>query len=120
MKPVFKLLPGGDPQKGMVPSTMTPKEAFTGADKTELNHTFYQTEDESVLCGVWECAPCREAIESYPVHEMMSVLSGSVTITVDSEASQTFVAGDVFFLAKGTKCVWEITDTLRKYYMIAE
>jgi uncharacterized cupin superfamily protein len=26
---------------------------------------------------------------------------------------------DVFFIRKGTKCTWHITETLRKFYMIA-
>ena len=70
--------------------------------------------------GVWECAPCREVIDAYPVHEMMTVLSGSVTLTNPEEGtSDTFTAGDTFFVPKGTACVWEITETLRKFYMIA-
>ena len=51
---------------------------------------------------------------------MMTVLSGSVTLTdPDSGNSETFTAGDTFFIPKGTPCIWEITETLRKHYMIA-
>ncbi len=118
-KGIHRLLPGGDPETGMQPSDMTPPEAFTGADKTELNHTSFATPDESILSGVWECAPCKEEIEAYPVHEMMTVLSGSVTLTDAEGHSETFTAGDSFFVAKGTPCTWHITETLRKFYMIA-
>ena len=52
------------------------------------------------------------------MHEMMTVISGSVTVTNDGEASQTFNVGDTFMIPKGTKCVWEITQTLRKFFMI--
>ncbi len=99
---------------------MTPAEAFTTADHSEINLTSYATEDESILAGVWECAPCREEIDAYPVHEMMTVISGSVTLTHPDGRSETFRAGDTFFIAKGSPCVWEITETLRKFYMIAE
>lgn len=116
---VTRLLPGGDPSAGMRPSNLTPPEAFTGDDRSELNHTFFATDDESILSGVWECAPCREEIESYPVHEMMTVISGSVTLTGADGRSETFTVGDSFFVPKGTKCTWEITETLRKFYMIA-
>jgi len=119
MTNIYRLLPDGDPQTGMEKSDLTPPDAFTTSVQTETNHTFYQTGDESVLCGVWECAPCREEIASYPVHEMMTVLSGSVTLTDEQQQAQTFSSGDTFFIAKGTKCTWEITETLRKYYMIA-
>ena len=116
----LRLLPGGDPTTGMQPSSFTEPGAFTTGDTTEINHTFFATPDESVLAGVWECAPCREEIDSYPVHEMMTVISGSVTVTNADGEADTYTSGDVFFIPKGTKCVWEITETLRKYYMIVE
>ena len=116
---VTRLLSGGDPVSGMQPSNMATTESFTGDDRTELIHSFFATADESILSGVWECAPNREEIESYPVHEMMTVISGSVTLTNADGSSDTFTAGDTFFIPKGTKCIWEITETLRKFYMIA-
>lgn len=112
---VIRLLPGGDPTAGMQKSDMTAPDAFTTGDKTELNHTFFATPDDSILAGVWECAPCREEIDSYPVHEMMTVISGSVTVTNADGHAETFSAGDTFYIAKGAKCVWQINDTLRKY-----
>lgn len=115
----FRLLSDGDPVTGMQPSDITSPESFTSDDHTELNHTFFATADESILSGVWECAPCKSEIESYPVHEMMTVISGSVTLTDAGGQSDTFTSGDVFFIAKGTKCTWHITETLRKFYMIA-
>ena len=111
----FRLVPSPE----MEPSDLTPPDAFTTDDKTELNNTAFATKDESILSGVWECAPCREEIESYPVHEMMTVISGSVTLTHADGRSETFASGDTFFIAKGSPCIWEITQTLRKYYMIA-
>lgn len=51
---------------------------------------------------------------------MMTVLSGSVTVTgLDDDRSETFTSGDTFFVAKGSRFVWEITETLRKYYFIS-
>ena len=110
-----------NPSEGFEPSNLTPDDAFTTDDHHELNRLFYATEDESMLAGVWECAPCREVIDAYPVDEMMTVISGSVTLTdPDTGDSETYCAGDSFFVAKGTKCIWEITETLRKFYFIAE
>ncbi len=55
----------------------------------------------------------------YPIHEMMTILSGSVAVTNhDNGHSETFTAGDTFFVAKGSSFTWEITETLRKYYFI--
>ena len=114
-----RLMPGGDSASGMQPSGMTPPAAFTTTDHAELNHTFFATGDESILTGVWECAPCKEEIDSYPVHEMMTVISGSVTLTNAKGDAETFTAGDTFFIAKGTQCTWHITEKLRKFYMIS-
>jgi len=109
-----------NPPAGMLPSSFTSPDAFTTDDKSETNHFFYSTDDESILTGVWECAPCKEIIDSYPAHEMMTILSGSVTLTSSDDGhSEIFTAGDTFFVAKGTRCTWEITETLRKYYFIA-
>ena len=116
---VYKLLPDGHPETGMQPSEFAPEASFTSDDHREVNHTFFATPDESILSGVWECAPNREEFEAYPVHEMMTVLSGSVTMTDADGTKQTLKAGDTFFIPKGTKCTWEITETLKKYYMIA-
>ena len=115
----IRLLAGGDPVKGMMPSTLTEPSAFTSDDHRELDCTFFKTGDDSILTGVWDCAPSREEIEAYPVHEMMTVISGSVTVTGADGKAETFTAGDSFFIAKGTKCTWHITETLRKFYMIA-
>ena len=112
----FRLLP--DPA-GMERSTMTGAEAFTSEDRTELNLTHFATPDEKILTGVWECAPCREEIDAYPVHEMMTVISGSVTLTHPDGRAETFGPGDTFFVPKGAPCTWEITEKLRKFYMIA-
>lgn len=117
---VFRLLSDGDPVAGMQKSDLTPPDTFTSDDHSELNHTFFATPDNSVLSGVWECAPCREEIDSYPVHEMMTVISGSVTVTNAGGHAETFTAGDTFFIAKGAKCIWQIDETLRKFYMIVE
>ena len=103
----------------MEPSDMCPPEAFTSDDHSELNYTVFATNDESTLSGVWECAPSREVIDAYPVHEMMTVISGAVTLTHADGRTETFTSGDTFFIAKGSKLIWEITETLRKFYMIA-
>ncbi len=119
MGDVTRLLPEGDPATGMEPSSFAVPGSFTGADETELNHSFFKSADESLLVGVWQCAPCREEVEAYAVNELMHVLSGSVTVTRADGTAETFTAGDTFFIPKGTRCTWHITETLRKYYMIS-
>ncbi len=116
----LRLHAGGSPATGMTQSDMVAPGDFTTDDRTELISHHYTSDDQSILTGVWECAPCREVIEAYPVHEMMSVLEGSVTVTDADGNAETFEAGDTFFIPKGTPCTWEITKKLRKFYMIAD
>lgn len=115
--PSFRLNPAPG---GMTPSQFMQPESFTSSDTHEVNLFAFAAEDESLLSGVWECAPAREAYpDGYPVHEMMHVISGSVTLTHPDGTAETFVAGDTFFIPKGRPCTWENTETLRKFYMIA-
>ena len=115
-----RLNAGGDPATGMVPSDMVDPDDFTTGDRTELISHHYTTGDRSIMTGVWECAPCKEEIEAYPVYEMMTVLDGSVTVTDADGQAETYEAGDTFFIPKGTRCTWEITKKMRKFYMIAD
>ncbi len=114
----IRLLPGGDPTSGMQPVAEVPPEAFTTEDHTEIEHVFFATGDGSTWTGVWECAPCIEEIDNYPVNEMMTVISGSVTLTNENGDSETFTSGDSFFISKGAQIKWHITEKLRKFYMI--
>ena len=118
MKNTFYRL-SANPEGGMQPSHDMADESFTTDDHTETINTHFETSDESITVGVWECAPCREEFESYPVHEMITVISGSLTLTDPDGRSETYTAGDTFFVAKGTKCVWENSETFKKFYMIA-
>lgn len=113
----FRLHPYPD---GMTPSDFIEPQNFTTSDTSETNLFAFASEDETLLSGVWESAPAREEYpDGYPVHEMMHVISGSVTLTHPDGRSETFTAGDTFFIAKGIPCTWENTETLRKFYMIA-
>ena len=113
----FRLNPNPE---GMTPSEFMGRSSFTTSDQNEMNLFAYAAEDESLLSGVWDCAPAREEYpDGYPVHEMMHIISGSVTLTHPDGRFETFTAGDTFFICKGSPCTWENTETMRKFYMIA-
>jgi len=104
---------------GMVPSSVTDPATFTTEDRVELDYTAFASAEGGLSCGVWECAPCREEIASFPVDEMMVVIAGSVTLTHADGRAETFGPGDALFVARGSALTWEITERLRKYYMIS-
>ena len=77
------------PAGGLQPSADTPQEAFSTGDQTELDFPYF-ADDNGVSAGVWECAPSRMVFDQYPVHEMMTILSGSVTLTsLDDDRIET-------------------------------
>ena len=115
-----KLLPDGDPTSGMETTDAVAPEAFTTEDKSERGYEFFTSDDKTTAAGVWECAPCVEEFDSYPENEMITVISGSVTLTGESGDSETYTSGDTFFIAKGAKIKWEITEKLLKFYMVAD
>ena len=111
----FKIPPHSGGEK--VPSRLIPKSCFTTEDTEETTCRFYEAEGGSVASGVWECAPCKMDIESYPVNEMMTIISGALIITNAEGVEELFGPGEVVFVAKGSKMNWHITERLAKYYM---
>ncbi len=112
--------PDGDPKTGMAPSHAVPANAFTTEDHRESRYKVFETEDGSITSGVWECAPMSVEIDAYSSNEMMTVLSGSLDLTDAAGRKETFVAGDTFLIPKGARVKLEITETLRKFYMIVK
>jgi uncharacterized cupin superfamily protein len=111
----FKMIPDSDAPSS--PSRLIPKACFTTTETDEITTPFYGAGDSSVSAGIWECAPCKLEILAYPVNEMMTIISGALTITHADGVAETFEPGEVVFVAKGSKMTWEITERLRKYYM---
>ena len=112
---IFKI--SQEPKGETVPSNLIPKSSFTTDDQEETTTPFYSAEDGSVSAGIWECAPCRVEISAYPVDEMMTIISGSLTITNADGVEETFGPGEVVFASKGAPMTWHITARLKKYFM---
>ncbi|NKB98293.1 MAG: DUF861 domain-containing protein [Pseudomonadales bacterium] len=114
----FKIVPDSAGEKK--PSRLIPTACFTTDATDETTMRFYDTKDGSVASGVWECPPCKVDIPSYPVNEMMTIISGAVSIIDADGMEEAFGPGEVVFVAKGSKMTWHITERLRKYYMTSQ
>lgn len=112
---IFKIFQ--EPKGETVPSNLIPKSSFTTDDQEETTTPFYRADDGSVTAGIWECAPCKVEISAYPVDEMMTIISGSLTITNADGVEETFGPGEVVFASKGAPMTWHITARLKKYFM---
>jgi uncharacterized cupin superfamily protein len=67
--------------------------------------------------GVWECTPGRFE-RTNPKAELMHILTGRCTFSPVDGDVVTFGAGDTVFFPENTFGVWDVTETLRKVYVI--
>jgi uncharacterized cupin superfamily protein len=90
----------------LLPDTSTPQREMV----------FFKNEDGNFKVGLWDTQTLNTDMEPFPWHKFAQVLEGEVTITNADGSSETFVAGDVFFVPAGTRCTWHVPNYLRKYY----
>lgn len=91
--------------------------ADTGDPQTS-GITFF--EGHGVTVGVWECTPGGWTILDRTDTETMLLLAGAVTITPLDGDPVDLVEGDVFVLPTGWSGRWDVTETVRKLYVLAE
>lgn len=77
-------------------------------------------EGDGVQVGIWECTPGGWAITDRPDHETVQILSGRARLTNADGSSSELTAGDVLTLPKGWSGRWDIVETVRKLYFIAQ
>ena len=67
--------------------------------------------------GVWVCSPGRMLEEHHNEDEFCTIIAGKVGL-IDNEdgTEEIFVAGDSFFLPKGSSLTWVVYETLRKLH----
>ena len=112
-----KLTPNGS--SGLEPCAVVPADALDGTPApTEQGAVIFS--DGGHTGGIWEATPYAERMDGYPFNEMAHILSGQVKITPDGSAPMTFGPGDTYFMQKGFMGRFEVTETLRKYYFVAE
>ena len=89
--------------------------ADTGDPQVSL-HTIYKA--GAVHVGVWECTPGGWAIANRPDTETASILSGRGVITDADGSTRVLVPGTVVTLPVGWSGRWDISETLRKIFVI--
>ena len=98
---------------------LTPAGPRLGADSGNPQTSVREiSNDGAVKVGVWECTPGGWAIVNRGDTEIASVISGAGTITDADGAQHALGPGSVVTLPKGWSGRWDITQTLRKVYVI--
>jgi uncharacterized protein len=92
-----------------------PGEPIAG-DPHTVTLNGYASADGRLLTGVWESTPGTWEID-YQDWEYCHILEGRCVIRPEDGAPKELKAGDVFVIEPGLKGVWEVVETVRKYYV---
>ena len=95
-----------------------PRAGHDSGDPQTSGITFFS--GHGVDVGVWECTPGGWAITDRGNTETMMLLAGLVRITPAGGDPVELGEGDVFVLPKGWSGRWDVLETVRKFYVIAE
>jgi uncharacterized protein len=93
-----------------------PLAEATGTEMQTAGLTFWEG-GNGAETGIWECTPgpSRWLLET---NEFVQVLAGRMTVTADGGEPLELAAGDAVTFPKGWSGTWDITETLRKAYVI--
>jgi len=96
-----------------------PDEPPKNPDSGNPQTTFAELQNNpQVESGVWECTAGGWEIGSYPVDEIMMMLSGRLRVTDSNGTSHQLTKDDVFYLPKGWSGRWDVLEDMRKFYVI--
>ena len=90
-----------------------------GADQGDPQVSASEISDTNgIQVGVWECTAGGWPVIDRPNTEVASILSGKATLTDANGVERELVAGSIVTLPKGWSGRWDITETVRKVYVI--
>ena len=108
----------GDPQSGLQTWDPIDPNDIASGDPVQRGHVYFSTAEERLTAGVWDCTPYEEHRGPYPVDEFMILLDGSLDIENEDGSTQTFRAGEGFYIPRGTIMTWKQSEYLRKFWVI--
>lgn len=107
-----------DPKIKLQPSTPPSADILHSPVPTQHAHEFFEDATGQFTVGIWDTTGYHRKLLDFNRYELMHLLEGSVTFTDDKGKSQTFKAGDTFFVPLGTPNSWKSEGYLRKIYCI--
>lgn len=92
-------------------------EPLTGDIVTRADIEFASSDDR-IQSGVWESEPGRSRWEFTTRGEIITVVSGAMTVHEDDGEPISLVAGTSAVFPVGWKGIWTVTETLRKVFVV--
>ena len=74
------------------------------------------SDEKPTLSGLWRCDPMTFDYE-FPGDEYIHVLKGSLLVKTETKEYE-LNKGDIVLFKKGTKSVWTITESFKKFFVI--
>jgi uncharacterized cupin superfamily protein len=105
-----------DEAANLPPSAPPSPEVLLSAPPVQ--HSLDCFEEGAFSVGLWQTTGYTRKVIDFPRHELMHLISGTVTFTDGAGRTQTFTAGDTFFVPHGTPNGWQSEGTLRKIFCI--
>lgn len=108
-----------DPEVALAPAKGPDPELVVGGKvPTWRDHTLFEDVTGQWTMGVWETTPYERKTITFPRHELMHILTGSVTLTDGEGKAQSFKAGDTLLVEQGARMSWKNSEPVRKLYCI--
>lgn len=107
-----------NPKVKLQPSTPPPADILHSPVPTQNAHEYFEDATGQFTVGLWDTTGYHRKLIDFPRYELMHLLEGSVTFTDGKGGSQTFKAGDTFFVPLATLNSWKSEGYLRKIYCI--
>jgi len=79
----------------------------------------YQGSGTPLKVGVWDSTPYQRRARPHRIHELMNLIEGQVTLTMEDGRVIQVGTGDTVFVPQGAPCSWVSTGYVRKYYAVA-
>lgn len=109
-----------DPSVALAPSTGPKPEMLLSGTPEQHGHEVFEDATGKLNVGVWSSTAYHRKPVPFPRHELMCLLEGSVSVTGPSGRTQTFNAGDSFFVPHGAVTDFRTDAYVKKFYAILE
>lgn len=93
--------------------TLPAADVIDGAPTTSTRELWNDT--GAVEAGIWTMTP--GIARDTEAQEIFVVLAGRATITIGDAEPRTVTTGDIVSFEEGDETVWEVHETLRKFYV---
>lgn len=109
-----------DPKVALTPSAGPKPEMLLSGAPVQRGHEVFEDRTGKLSVGVWDSTAYHRKAVPFPRHELMCLLQGSVSVTGPSGRTQTFKAGESFFVPYGAVTDFRTDGYVHKIYTILE